>query len=112
MSRLLRTLITFGFAIGLDAAIAQTVEPRTEASGEHKVTKEDCASMRGADRMRCLKAARTTVKESSGPCDKLTDRAKRECMLEEFIRQHDHISGARPIGNIQTLEPAAETQLR
>ena len=107
MSRLPNVFIAFGFAFGLNAAIAQTVEPGAQkAPGENKVMKDDCTGMVGAAREQCLKAARTTDKISAGPCGKLTDRAARDCILDEFIRKHDHISGDRQVGSTQSLEPA------
>lgn len=90
MSRLLSAVIAYGFAFGLTAAIGQTLDTSpSKTSGEYKTTKDICRSPGEADREQCAKDAKAKVETSRMRCEKLTDREKRDCVLEAFVQQHD-----------------------
>ena len=106
MSKLFAAVITFVFAFGLNAGIAQTLDPGGQkAPGDHKVMKKSCTSAGGATRDRCLEAAKATDEHSAIPCAKLTDRDQRECMLDAFVRQHDRLTGAGQTEKSQVAQP-------
>ncbi len=97
MFRLLTTLIASGFAFGLTAAIGQTLDTGPQKiPGEYKVTKDTCKSPGEAGRQQCPEDAKATEASSRMRCEKLADQAKRECVLEAFVQQHDRmIAGGR-----------------
>ena len=103
MPKLLSAVIGSGFALALSAAIAQDKVPAAQkAQGEYKVASQNCTNMGGAGREECLKGAKVTVRDPE--CGKLTDREKRECVLDAFVRKHDLVPGA---GQPAKGQPAA-----
>jgi len=93
MSRLLSIAIALGLAFGLSAASAQTVGSGAQKqAGDYQVMNDNCTSMGEAGREQCLKSSKSTRADAG--CEKLTDRDKRECMLDAFLKQHDRITGA------------------
>ena len=106
MSRLLTAVIAFGFAFGLNVAIGQTLEshsPRT--SGEYKMTKESCKNPGEGAANQCLKVAKATEENPRARCEKLTGQDKRECILEAFVRQHDHMINGGQVENSEGALP-------
>ena len=92
MFRLLSVTIASGLAFGLSAASAQTVGSGAQKqAGDYQVMNDNCTSMGEAGREQCLKSAKSTRADAG--CEKLTDRDKRECMLNAFIKQHDRMTG-------------------
>jgi hypothetical protein len=103
VSRLLTAAIAFGFAFGLTEAIGQTLDTSPQkTSGEYE--KDACKSPGQAGGEQCTKDAKARDESSRMQCAKLTDQAKRECVLEAFVQQHDRmIAGDR----IENREAAA-----
>jgi hypothetical protein len=92
MSRLLTALIALGVTFGLTAAIGQTLDagpPKT--SGEYKMAKETCKGPGEVPGGQCAKDAQVAEDNSRMQCEKLKDQAKRECVLEAFVQQHDRL---------------------
>jgi hypothetical protein len=107
MFRLLTVVITFGFAFGLNAAIGQTLDTDPQkTSGEYKMAKDVCKSPGQAGGDQCLKNAKATDENSRLRCTKLTDQAKRECVLEAFVEQHDRMIGGGRIENSEVAPPS------
>jgi hypothetical protein len=93
MRRLLTAVIASGFAFGLTAAIGQTLETGPQkTSGEYKMAKDACKSPGQAGAEQCLNDAKATDEDSRMRCAKLKDQAKRECVLEAFVQQHDRMN--------------------
>lgn len=110
MFKLLSAAIASGFAFGLSAAIAQTVEPAAQKpAADYKVMKDNCSSMGEAARQQCLKDSKPARADAG--CEKLTDRDKRECMLDAFIKRHDRVTGAAEVrkSNIELLRSGRAT---
>jgi hypothetical protein len=106
MSRLLAAAIASAFAFGLTAAIGQDLDAGPQkTSGEYKVAKDACKSPRQASGQQCLKDAKATDENSRMRCAKLTDQAKRECVLEAFVQQHDRMIAGERIENNGGSQP-------
>jgi hypothetical protein len=104
MFRLLTVVIASGFALGLTAAIGQTLDTGPQkTAGEYKMAKDPCKRPSEAGREQCAKDAKATEESSRMRCEKLTDQAKRECVLEAFVQQHDRMIAA---GRIEKSEGA------
>jgi hypothetical protein len=97
MSRLLTAAIACGFAFGLPGAIGQTLDSGpTKTSGEYKTTKAICQNPGEAAREQCAKDAKAKVETLRMRCENLTDRERRDCVLDRFVQQHDDmIAGGR-----------------
>ena len=92
MSRLLATIIASGFAFGLTAAIGQTLDTGPQkTSSAYKMTTKTCQSPGQAGKAQCLTDVKATEENSRIQCEKLTDQARRECVLEAFVQQHDRM---------------------
>jgi hypothetical protein len=94
MSKLLCTVVASGLALALNSAIAQTVDP----SSKPKAMNGSCMSMAGPARERCLKGFIPSVVDAG--CETLTDRDKRECMLDTFIKKHDRVTDGAEVRNV------------
>jgi len=96
MSRLLRVAIASGLAFSLSAVGGQTMESGAQKqAGDTKVMNDNCTSMGEAGREQCLKSSKSSRADAG--CEKLTDRDKRECMLDAFNKMHDQITGATQV---------------
>jgi hypothetical protein len=97
MSRFLTAVIASGFALGLNAAIGQSLESLPQrTSGEYKTAKENCKSPGEAAGNQCPKVAKAAEENPRIGCEKLKGQDKRECILEVFVSQHDRmINGGR-----------------
>jgi hypothetical protein len=96
MSSLLRVVVALGLAFWLSAASAQTVEAGAQKqAGDIKVMNDNCTSMGEAGREQCLKSSK--LSRADAGCEKLTDRDKRECMLDAFNKMHDQTTGAAQV---------------
>ncbi len=92
MFRLLSIVIASGFVLGFTAAIGQTLDTEArKTAGEYRIEKDPCRNPSEADREQCARDAKATQESSRIRCEKLTDQAKRECVLEAFVRQHDRM---------------------
>jgi hypothetical protein len=110
MFRLLSAAIAFGFAFGLTAATGQTLDMEAQkAPGEYKMAKDPCKNPSDAGREQCAKDAKATEESSRMRCGKLTDQARRECVLEAFVQQHDRMNAG---DRIETRAPTAGVQPR
>ena len=90
MNRLLTAAIATVSAFALNAAIAERSDPvALKAPGDYAVMKDNCTSQAGAGRDQCLEGAKIPAAAPADRCAKLTDREKRECILDEFVRKHD-----------------------
>lgn len=92
MSRLLVALIAAVFVFGPAAGIGQTLDtsaPKTP--DEYKLAKDPCKSPSVAGREQCEKDRKATADTSRMRCGKLADQAKRECVLQAFVEQHDRM---------------------
>lgn len=92
MFGLLPAVIASGLVFGLTAATAQNLDagpPKT--SGEYKMAKETCKGPGEASGGQCANDAKATQDNSRMRCEKLKDQAKRECVLEAFIEQHERM---------------------
>jgi hypothetical protein len=81
-----------GLVFGLTAALGQTLgtgPPKT--SGEYQMAKETCTGPGGIAAQQCAKDAKATGDSSRMGCEKLKDQARRECVLEAFVQQHDRM---------------------
>jgi len=108
MSRLLVALIASVCVFGPTAAMAQALDtsaPKT--ADEYKLARDPCKSPSASGREQCAKDLKVTEDTSRMRCGKLADQAKRECVLQAFIEQHDRMiagdrieksEGARPAG--------------
>ncbi len=106
MSRLLTAVVASGFAFGLTAAIGQTLDSAPQkTSGEYKVAKDGCKSPGQAGGQQCLKDAKATDENSRMRCAKLTDQAKRECLLDAFVQQHDRMIAGGRMENSEAASP-------
>jgi hypothetical protein len=83
--------------LGLTAAMGQTLDARPPKTlDEYKMAKDPCKSASDAGKERCANDLKATAESSRVRCGKLADQAKRECVLEAFVQQHDRmIAGDR-----------------
>jgi hypothetical protein len=96
MSRLLAAAIASAFAFGLTAAMGQSLDTGPQkTSGEYKVAKDACKDPGQAGGQQCLKDAKATDDNSRMRCAKLKDQAKRECVLDAFVEEHDRRAANR-----------------
>jgi len=97
MSRLVIAVIASLLVLGLTAARGQSLDAGAQkSSSEYKVAKDPCKDPSEAGKVQCTKILQAAADSSRLRCGKLTDQAKRECVLEAFVQQHDRmISGAR-----------------
>jgi hypothetical protein len=104
VSRFLTAVIASGFAFGLNAAVAQSLELHPQGtSGEHRAAKESCKTPGEAAGNQCPKAAKAAEENPRMRCEKLKDQAQRECILAAFVSQHDRMSNG---GQIETTADA------
>jgi hypothetical protein len=92
MSRLLVVLVAAGLVFGPAAGIGQSLDtsaPKTP--DEYKLAKDPCRSASLAGREQCEKDRKAVEDMSRMRCGKLTDQAKRECVLQAFVDQHDRM---------------------
>ena len=96
MSRLVRVVMASVLVMGLSPAMGQALDTSAQKSaGEYKMAKDPCKDPSEAGQQQCTRIFETSA-ESRLRCGKLADQAKRECVLEAFVQQHDRmISGAR-----------------
>ena len=96
MSRLVKLVMFLVLILGLSPAMGQALDTNAQKNaGEYKMAKDPCKDASEAGRDQCTRIFETRA-ESSLRCGKLADQAKRECVLEAFVEQHDRmISGAR-----------------
>jgi hypothetical protein len=87
MSKLLNFAIASALACGLSTAIAQPVVQAGQQAGDFKILNDNCTSLGGAGRSQCRKDFRSSRADAG--CEELTDRDKRECMLDAFVKKHD-----------------------
>jgi hypothetical protein len=95
--RLLIAVIASALVLGPAAAIGQTLDTSSpKTTNEYKMAKDSCKTPGQAGREQCAKDLKALEEASRTRCGKLTDQAKRECVLEAFVDQHDRmIPGAR-----------------
>ena len=106
MSKLLCTVVASGVAFALNAAIAQTEEsPVKQQTPHYSAINGRCMSMEGPARERCLKGFTPSFVDAG--CETLTDRDKRECMLDTFIKKHDGVTSGAQVRNSDVTEPVA-----
>jgi hypothetical protein len=90
MFRLLTAVIASGLVFGFTAAIGQTLDTGTPRSGDYKTAKQTCGPGQTGTQQ-CAKDAAAAPDIPRMQCEKLKDRAKRECVLEAFVQQHDRM---------------------
>jgi hypothetical protein len=97
MVRVLTGLIASGLVFGLTATLGQTLGTGSaKTSGEYQMAKETCTGPGGVGAQPCVKDAKAAEDRSRMGCEKLKDQARRECVLEAFVLQHDRmIAGDR-----------------
>jgi hypothetical protein len=97
MSRLLSPVMASVLVLGLTAAMGQTLDTSPQKnSDEYKMAKDPCKNPSEAGKEQCAKELKATDESSRLRCGKLADQARRECVLEAFVQQHDRMnSGAR-----------------
>ena len=106
MSRLLSVAIASGLAFSLSSVGGQTMESGAQKqAGDTKVMNDNCTSMGEAGREQCLKSSKSSRADAG--CEKLTDRDKRECMLDTFIKKHDRLTSGAQVRNSDVTEPVA-----
>jgi hypothetical protein len=92
MSRLLVVVMASILVFGPAAAMGQTLDtsaPKTP--DEYKLARDPCKIPSAAGREQCAKDLKATEDTSRMRCGKLTDQAKRECVLQAFVEQHDRM---------------------
>ena len=97
MSRLVNLVMAWALVLGLSPAMGQALDTNAQKSaGEYKTAKDPCRDPSEAGQAQCTRMLETTAESLRLRCGKLADQAKRECVLEAFVQQHDRmISGAR-----------------
>ena len=88
MARLRSDVIAFGLVFAFTGAIGQTLDAGPPRSDEYKAATQACGPGQ-AGTQQCAKDA--AAAQDSMRCEKLKDQAKRECMLEAFIQEHDRM---------------------
>jgi hypothetical protein len=94
MSRLLVALIASVCVFGPTAAMAQALDtsaPKT--ADEYKLARDPCNSQSVPGREQCAKVLKAADDMLRMRCGKLADQAKRECVLQAFVEQHDRMIG-------------------
>jgi hypothetical protein len=61
--------------------------------------------MGDAGREEWLKGAKTTDHDPGIRCETMTDRERRQCILDAFARKHDDKTGTRQVGKSRLAEP-------
>jgi len=100
MSRLVKLVMlvmAWALVLGLSPAMGQALDTNAQKSaGEYKTAKDPCKDPSEAGQEQCTRILETNTESLRLRCAKLADQAKRECVLEAFVQQHDRmISGAR-----------------
>lgn len=96
MSRLLIGVIASALILGPAAAIGQTLDTTSpKTPDEYKMAKDPCKRPSQAGNEQCAKELKALEEASRTRCGKLADQAKRECVLEAFVDQHDRMAGPR-----------------
>jgi hypothetical protein len=97
MSRCVRVVMAAVLVLGFGPAMGQALDTSAQKSaGEYKMAKDPCKDPSEAGRDLCTRILETSAESSRMRCGKLADQAKRECVLEAFVQQHDRmISEAR-----------------
>ena len=97
MSRLLSAVMASVLVLGLTGAMGQALDTRLQkSSDEYKLAKDPCRSPSETGKQQCARDLKATDESSRLRCGKLADQARRECVLEAFVQQHDRmISGEK-----------------
>ena len=97
MCRLVKLIMASVLVLGLSPAMGQALDTNAQKSaGEYKTAKDPCKDPSEAGQEQCTRILETNTESLRLRCAKLADQAKRECVLEAFVQQHDRmISGAR-----------------
>ncbi len=96
MSRLLIAVVASVLVSGPAGVIAQTLDTRfPKTADEYKTAKDPCKTPSEAGKEQCAKDLKALDEASRTRCGKLADQAKRECVLEAFVDQHDRMAGTR-----------------
>ena len=110
MFRLLSAVVASVLVLGLTAALGQTLDARPQKTpDEYKMAKDPCKSPSDAGKEQCANDLKATAESSRVRCGKMTDQAKRECVLEAFVQQHDRLIAR---DRIETGAPTAGAQPR
>jgi hypothetical protein len=73
---------------------------------EYKMAKDPCKSHSEAGKEQCAKDLKATDANSLLRCGKLADQARRECVLEAFVQQHDRMIAGDRIEKSEGVPPA------
>jgi len=97
MYELLSALMAAVLGLALTNAMAQSLDTRAQKSSDvYKMAKDPCKSLSDAGMQQCARELKVAEESSRLRCGPLTDQAKRQCVLEAFVQQHDRIiSGPR-----------------
>ena len=67
-----------------------------KTTDEYKLARDPCKSQSATGREQCAKDLKVADDTARVRCGKLADQAKRECVLQAFVEQHDRmIAGDR-----------------
>ena len=105
MVRLLTAVVASGLVFGSTTAIGQSLDTAPWKSGEYRVATQVCEAGQ-AGTQRCAKDVAAAPDNSHMSCANLKDQAKRECILEAFVLQHDQMIGGGRIERSQVAPPS------